>query len=724
MTLKALSFKTKKLLNNLGGIEKAINYLEKNGDFTKIPGFGRASDYQLKEYLQQLAKYGMEPVCPILLKENDPINAEIILHYESLKDQYTVRTINILRFMEYSVRYEENLSNKVLFINTYFFQPFDFLSIRNAGKKTVLELYKLAKDMKAYFMQKKPENSSVERNGNENAKNQKSEQGLTFELDKIGFHLLQEYEILKIKSSVRTINILKLIENKENFDHSTKNQFSFLEKYFLSNFDYYSFENAGLKTVQDLRAIRSSLVQLLEKIHADRINIDKTNDNPITNYLNYYFTNVDLTQLKIGTKYSLQRVFRVLIGQTKLSAKVKLVLNEILEAEKEISFKDISNKASCTIETVRTTLKRITESIIPKIIDALNPFRADFKIENGELDSSSNIWEIRHFENFFFESKPFKTNSKITECLYLNYFQQEFVYINNITPLVNGKSPVFDCKNNFYFISKKFASETHFLKLILFLDEEIYAFESLMFEYNLQVLIFRFYQENSLSFEKKSLELLFNIISKIKREEVEIDSNKLRKIIRNQNNENIKKIIEDFLRTTNQAKKTNEIINELRLNHVEIDNVQLLPLLNKWSQTFSRIGNGAWGLTDWLTSKTIKGSIREIVEKLLSESERPLHISEFLSYFESFRPISESSLISNIKISENIKFQFFNCSFIGLKNKEYDEYWHQIPRFAGVIIKNVVNNDFSTFQQKIEILESKGYPKLHCIYIINKNSKK
>jgi hypothetical protein len=719
--LKTLSFKTKKLLDKLGGVESAILYLEKNGDFTQIPGIGRATDHQLQAYLNQLATLGLESSSQKVLRENDPIIAKVIMHYEALKEYCSVRTSNILNQLEESFYYNRSLSNKVLFLNTYFFRPFDFLNIRNAGKKTVTELYNLSKSLKEHYEKKNLPTDEANSNSNINIRD--TAQVQFFELKQIDFRTLQEYQFLKRKCSVRTRNILRLIEVNSNFGESIENQIFFLKKYFLSNFDYSKLENAGTKTVNELKEIRKSLASLVVKDLNEKNGNDEIRGNKINFFLTTYLGQLDFNELKVENYYSLQKVFRVLIEHNNLTKKVKQVLFEYLISHNEINYQNIASQANCSIETVRKSSKHVADYLIPSIVESLKSFSNDLKIESLQTDRSNIFLEIQHFDNFWFNSELFKTNSIFSHYLLPRYLEPDHIYINQLSPLVEGKSAVFDCKDYFYFVSKEFSEKINFPALLEFLNDEIYNFESSMFDYNLKILIGRYFSENELPIEKNSLELVFNFILKIKREIVEVIPSRIGKVQRNKNKEDIKRIVEEFLGKSNQAKKTKEIIAELQSNNIEIEPTKLLHHLNKWTHIFSRVGNGAWGLTEWLTSKKMKGSIREIVEKLLIESERPLHISEILSFFQKFRPMVETSLVANIKVSENINFIIFNCSFIGLKGKDYDSSWLSIPRFLPSDLMSVINTKSLSLNERIATLEKKGYPRIHCEYLIRKNLK-
>jgi hypothetical protein len=141
--MRTLSFKARMLLNKLGGIEKAIEYLEKHNSFSRIPGIGKGTDMQLQEYLNELRSFDTSKKSHHYVPKESVVNLNIISQYQLLKSKRSVRAINILNSLESQSDFESSLNCKTNFFNKYFFSPFDFISIRNSGEKTVNELYSL-----------------------------------------------------------------------------------------------------------------------------------------------------------------------------------------------------------------------------------------------------------------------------------------------------------------------------------------------------------------------------------------------------------------------------------------------------------------------------------------------------------------------------------------------------------------------------------------------------
>jgi DNA-directed RNA polymerase delta subunit len=325
-------------------------------------------------------------------------------------------------------------------------------------------------------------------------------------------------------------------------------------------------------------------------------------------------------------------------------------------------------------------------------------------------------------EPFIFDSVNFEPNTRYHESLLHTFYREDYRFLNQILEEAIEESKVFKCTRNFYFIQNDFFNQSHFLALLIFLEKEIYQFECAEFDYNLRILIQRFYRENGYEYLTYLIDDIYEIIVKIKRPFISVRSADMKRFKRKEIKANLKQLVEDFLVERGEAQKTADILNELQDNEIELEASKLLSQLNKWSQTFVRLGNGMWALKVWIKSDGPKGSIREIVEGLLENRKEPIHVSEILNYFETFRPISETSLLSNIRVSENIHFVFFNCSFIGLQSKEYPEYWSNIPRFSVTKFKHIYLNDDFSYEEKMKELEKIGYPRIHCEYIISRSN--
>lgn len=105
------------------------------------------------------------------------------------------------------------------------------------------------------------------------------------------------------------------------------------------------------------------------------------------------------------------------------------------------------------------------------------------------------------------------------------------------------------------------------------------------------------------------------------------------------------------------------------------DHDTLRAHLNRDNDTFIYFGrNSTYGLSEWEGQiKGIKGgTIRSITEEFLEQFDEPKHIAEIAAYVLKFRPkTNERSIFSNLQLEQNGKFTLYNGVFWGLSDKNY-----------------------------------------------------
>jgi hypothetical protein len=136
---------------------------------------------------------------------------------------------------------------------------------------------------------------------------------------------------------------------------------------------------------------------------------------------------------------------------------------------------------------------------------------------------------------------------------------------------------------------------------------------------------------------------------------------------------------------------------------------------------------GNWTLVEWKNNNDkIVGSFRNIVRNLLSKRTEPIHTSELYEYINSMKKVSLQSMISNLRSETEGTFKFFNCSYIGLSEKKYSAYWHQIPKFKAVHLnKELLSINNKDQRDIVKYINSKfGYPEQHLFFILDCKSGK
>lgn len=344
-------------------------------------------------------------------------------------------------------------------------------------------------------------------------------------------------------------------------------------------------------------------------------------------------------------------------------------------------------------ETIHS-LKKNTE--LKKNIN--NPFIPEefwFELEN-------------HLEILYYKEKIIVTKFFI-KSIYQNLLEDTHISASSFLIKNRHSSKVFKDVNDNIFMTKEFVNRTKFEKLIEYLEENIIAFESVAFDYNLEILIKRFYIENELELEKNYFLKLTLLIEKIKSLSIPVNYRLLKKQENEENNNNTINIIEQEMSSIGEPLSTKDIILVLESKKITKKRLEVLKLMNTHNQVFTMLGYGIWGLKEWESRFKYKGTIRDIVCQMLQESELPLHLNTIYRTINNHRKISYNSLISNLKLSEGIII-FFNCKYIGLKNKTYDQFWFNLPKINVLKFVHITKSEMYTKETKIKMLVNKGIP--------------
>ncbi|MBL0310170.1 MAG: hypothetical protein IPP77_10970 [Bacteroidetes bacterium] len=422
-------------------------------------------------------------------------------------------------------------------------------------------------------------------------------------------------------------------------------------------------------------------------------------------------------------KYVFERLISAFLRTRKWSKKLKLIVRHFFFNEEMLSIKQVADLSDCSEQLVRTSITKLTNEIMPKTIEAI---LSEVEFEEFDLfHSDDKNWFIAEpFKKFNFNGELLTPNYRLGYHALKIFYRDKFSLLDELLYDVLEQNRTFGYEDGYLFVSEKYIEKVNLSGLIVFLECEIYEFESVRFDYNLQVLIERFYKENNILIEKTEVEKIYRFILKIKLSEISIAVGNLKRNEKKLLNAKISEIIEDYLTNSNQAKRTKELIAVLSESNINIDRAQLLLTLKGMPETFIRMGNGLCGLRKWSKSQNLQGSIREIVEHQLSNIDTPLHISEILTLLGNFRDVSKHSIVTNLKLTENRVFKFFNCAFIGLASKKYDSYWNNIPRFIPAKFMGVYRNNQLSEEMKIKKLIEFGYPEVHVRSVMNSKKNK
>lgn len=577
-----------------------------------------------------------------------------------------------------------------------------FIKIQNTGNKTNLELISLCEHLifeknllnpKEVSKEKEP---SIPRNIQE---------------------LVDLYSIRKLAATKRLSNYLDKIEDKSNFNSGLKNQTKFILYHFICDYNFFNAKNLGAKTVEEIELIREEIrkrANYENSITLNNLEIEEDLSKEI--YRKFSFSiPIDKIEKAItnnGKFYNFPIMLKIFLKHQKFNPKITKGFDYYYFSDLKPDVETVMQLLNCTKERVRQLKVSFNEKIFPNAINQL--FNTLEGIPYYLPNQDESIVELFEFESI--ESELFYNTS------YLKFI---YTYLNEYIELDEfiADSKSFKTSNNPLLISSEFANKISLIELFSFLDTEIYNFEIVEFEYNREILIQRFYDENDLIIEPNDLIKINDLIEKNLRTNWTISEATIRRSKKRKVKEGIYDFVHSFILEKNEPQKTKSLLENLSQNYIDISKEYLLHILNKNTARFQRVGNGYWTITE--LDKNVHGSLREIIEQKLYESKIPLHISEIHEYVNSLRPITEHSLRSNMRMEEDKIFTFFNCSFIGLSSKVYDSYWYNIPKAIASNIRFIYNSPlrFSSVEEKIEHYSNLyKYPTLHLRYLL-KNRK-
>lgn len=80
-----------------------------------------------------------------------------------------------------------------------------------------------------------------------------------------------------------------------------------------------------------------------------------------------------------------------------------------------------------------------------------------------------------------------------------------------------------------------------------------------------------------------------------------------------------------------------------------------------------------WGLKEWEDEREdfLGGSMLEMAENILQNSEVPMHISEISGEISKYRDVDDARLMNNLRFNNRRGFIFFSKQYVGLRSKEY-----------------------------------------------------
>ena len=532
------------------------------------------------------------------------------------------------------------------------------------------------------------------------------------------------YESEKPFLSVRVKNVLKIIEHENHYDESIDNKALYFRKYFFHDFDFVEIPNLGLKSKSELDSLKNKILNSIankEAIEKEKFRKEIYNSKNKNFPVDFDIKEKD--ELFEDGMYSFKKMVSIfLLSTEEIKRRAHLFLINSFFSEDRLDRKAISEKLNCSLERVRQIDLYLYEMAIPLAVNTVLHSFAGKPYDLIENDNRDLLY-LNNFDEFIFREIKYTPNVELSKTVYSCLYKDKYELIDDILQLT---SKSFEIPSSYFFVSKEFIKKVELYNLLTWLDEQIYNFEIISFEYNMDVLIKRYYVENDKMITDTSLRTLFSIMTSIKKQNFDLNEKAVKRINKKVWIDSILNEVYSFLKNKNEGQTTNVILDHLTQEKFSVEKEELLRHLNNHKSTFSAFGMGTWALTEWKkNNEEVGGSFREIVRSLLSRTDEPIHISEIYEYINLMKKVSLHSVFSNLKSETNGTFKFFNCSYIGLSEKKYSEYWHCLPKFRPVHLTHKFSEIKEFGEGKIinDLNIKYGYPKKHLKFILENQNR-
>jgi len=532
------------------------------------------------------------------------------------------------------------------------------------------------------------------------------------------------YEIEKAKVSIRVNNVLKKLELDACFGENIESKLLYLQRFFFKNFDFSSTRNLGLKSVNELLALKDRIIngdlnQEFDLIDGSKLEISLSEYNRFT----LLFSDNEKDGFLTNGEFDFKKILGVfLITSSIIKEKYHAVMLNRYFKNLYVERKILSTFIHITPERIRQVEFNLKETLLPLAIKLVRE-ELNIELEEPENTSKNNFMTPEDFEHFTFKENTITPNNVFSKFVY----QEIHPSYDLIDGIIKPNSRIFELPKVNLLVSKKFIERTDFIKLLEWADEQIYSFEIISFEYNIEILIQRYYYENDKLIEKEDLKDLYLIFKLVKKEVIEVEQKVRLRFENKSERETVINEVYEFLKEKNKGQPTNLIIEYLNSKHFEIKKQDLLKMLHDNSSTFSFLGMGNWNLKEWnKVDGQTRGNFMQLIRNLLLKNNEPLHITDLHTFINKMKKVSIHSLYSNLKLETKGTFKFFNCSFIGLTEKAYDDSWANLPKFKPVYLNKYAlseNNDENLNKVKY-LYEKFGYPEKHLLFILDSKSGK
>lgn len=575
------------------------------------------------------------------------------------RDLLSVRTINICR------DFDLTSAQKIIDFKE---KHGHFRKLRGCGVNTETELNFVCKNFQDIV---KESQSSTRASENLTEPNFSDEVLRLSPFKRIIFN--RHFDYLLSRLSVRARNgILSLSKESNTRD--------ILVKIFAKGFDFSSIRNIGGKTVSELVSFRQAIYQFFP-------NIDRTENDQLSKEYAALVIHTTYPELPINLNADFDKIFNE-------SGKIKVFHLINLLSAKNILFKE--------------KVKRVFEFSFTKGQEdvTFDSIAADFKISRERI-RQIKLELDEEIENYF----PFIANFSINDFVSYGIDDNSAAQLidenfsekinqseeTNFTPVFCGIVLRLLLKNPYtvFYLRKKIAEDKSLhpnnkyqgCYLISSSLWECFRFEDFVedvykhissritesYSLHLDGYLCQFLQAD----KRQLLSQLKPICEQILYNEFNLAVNPDGFIEFERNSKRpLSEYIVEVLESEDRMMKADEIMiamNE-KFPFLEMTELSVRATITRERDTFICFGRtSTYGLRKWEEEKAnLKGgTIRDIVETFLQESDSPKHVTEILEHVLKYRDTNERSIVTSLKADTSNRFVFFDGYNLGLSNKTY-----------------------------------------------------
>jgi len=719
-----LSVRSKNIIISYGGIEKALeNYIQKK-DFLEARNCGLVTAKELNEFFINL--YALHLERDLKINNVDLFNqyCELVNFYKIEKNKLSRQTQKVLFRWEFA-RSCTSILTYYNFIKEIISSMDNFLlSNKHQDARVLSELLSLFNQIGHIY--KEINNEST------------SEKVLTIKDVDENINI---YFSKKSQLSNRSKNILDRIENDIHIDQKG-NLGAIIYGLIIGDINLVKRKNLGIKSYKEIISFLNEVKNDILSLSID-VKGDLASDSSLTKFKEikglrnaiirlfegHFVEDSFIDNLIEENSYRIIEltILLIWIETYKSSKKSNLVFFKIFFesywANSKLS--EMAEEVSLSRERVRQIKFSLTRGIlvnrvIQKIQDQLKGWSPLYTINFLDLI----VFDSTNFNAEFSLPDSKKPTTYVYQLILLYLLKNEYILINDLLDTrYNAKA--LESPDVLIFLKIKAPINKEILiRMFNWLDEEIVNFELAQFEFDIFVLVKRFFNESYIVVDDGILNDLTYIVKLAK---VDFSGTTIeRKGLKNQDKSRIRELIIHFFNEVKRPAKTKEIQVYLDNNYNFRTIPQILAILRDATDVFRSLTTGLWVLAEWEAYKGYSGSLRDLILTRLNTSDEPLHISEILSYVSNFKITNERNILGNLKLMDSREVHLFNCGYIGLSSKNYDLSWYQLPKVVGsYFAKSAIMKGRVKYGENLgNYLSTKlGYPKIHVDYLLSKIEK-